>query len=53
MENTIRAFDAAVPVSDMLEMDVCLTLDRVLVVHHDRDLLRTCGLDRTVGDVLL
>jgi glycerophosphoryl diester phosphodiesterase len=35
----------------MLEMDVCVTKDGVLVVHHDSDLRRTCGVDRLVGEL--
>jgi glycerophosphoryl diester phosphodiesterase len=27
----------------MLEMDVCVTKDGELVVHHDLDLVRSCG----------
>jgi glycerophosphoryl diester phosphodiesterase len=27
----------------MFEMDVCCTKDGILVVHHDHDLKRTCG----------
>lgn len=36
----------------MLEMDVCSTKDGVLVVHHDLDLQRACGVDKKVKDVL-
>jgi glycerophosphoryl diester phosphodiesterase len=35
----------------MLEMDVCITKDEVLVVHHDLDLFRTCGLKAKVSDL--
>jgi glycerophosphoryl diester phosphodiesterase len=31
-------------------MDVCETKDKVLVVHHDRRLKRTCGIDEDIGE---
>ncbi len=34
----------------MLEMDVCETKDGVLVVHHDHDLERTCGVKGSIRD---
>jgi glycerophosphoryl diester phosphodiesterase len=34
----------------MLEMDVIETKDGVLVVHHDKDLMRTCGVEKEVGE---
>jgi len=41
-ENTISAFKAAIEVkSDMIELDVCFTNDRVPVVIHDNTLERT------------
>ena len=41
-ENTLVAFEAAIAVeSDMLELDVCLTRDRIPVVIHDKTLDRT------------
>ncbi len=41
-ENTISAFKAAIEVkADMIELDVCLTKDRVPVVIHDTTLERT------------
>ncbi|MQA29658.1 MAG: glycerophosphodiester phosphodiesterase, partial [Luteitalea sp.] len=56
-ENTMAAFDNAIALgADGLELDVRLTRDGVVVVHHDRTLARTTGLDgdlaaRTSGDV--
>jgi glycerophosphoryl diester phosphodiesterase len=46
MENTLEGFKDCVNnyKPDMLEMDVCFTKDRKLVVHHDSNLVRTCGL---------
>ena len=29
-------------------MDVCETADQVLVVHHDKNLLRSCGVDKDI-----
>jgi glycerophosphoryl diester phosphodiesterase len=41
-ENTIRAFLAAVSLgADAIELDAKLTLDGVVVIHHDRTLDRT------------
>lgn len=33
----------------MLEMDICETADNVLVVLHDQNLKRTCGVDKMVS----
>jgi glycerophosphoryl diester phosphodiesterase len=38
------------PFSDIIETDVCETKDGVLVVHHDHDLLRTCGVHGFIRD---
>lgn len=43
VENTVESFECSLGTSDMLEMDVCETKDGELVVHHDLDLLRSCG----------
>jgi glycerophosphoryl diester phosphodiesterase len=32
-------------------MDVCETKDKILVVHHDKSLLRTCGVDKNIEDL--
>lgn len=32
-------------------MDVCETKDKVLVVHHDHSLLRTCGVNKMIEDL--
>src|SRR3954454_9323338 len=48
-ENTIAAFDNAARLgADGLELDVRLSRDGIVVVHHDRTLERTTGLH---GDV--
>lgn len=31
-------------------MDVCETADKILVVHHDHHLSRTCGVDRDIEE---
>ncbi len=31
-------------------MDVCETKDKVLVVHHDHSLLRTCGVNKKIHE---
>ena len=49
-ENTKEAFKKVVHVSDMLEMDVCETKDKKLVVHHDQNLFRTCGVEKKVNE---
>lgn len=45
LENTMETFKRCFEVSapDMLEMDVCLTKNGKLVVHHDSSLQRTCN----------
>ena len=41
-ENTIAAFEAAIAAeADMIELDICLTSDRIPVVIHDKTLDRT------------
>lgn len=50
-ENTIEAFRKVYNVSDCLEMDVCETADGVLVVHHDRSLKDSCGVDKNVSEL--
>ena len=49
-ENTIEAFDNGLRLgADGLELDVRLSRDGVVVVHHDRTLERTTGLTGTVA----
>ncbi len=41
-ENTVSAFEAAIVAgADMIELDVCMTKDRVPIVIHDKTLERT------------
>ncbi len=50
-ENTIDAFDNGLALgADGLELDVRLSRDGVVVVHHDRTLDRTTGLEGAVVD---
>ena len=50
LENTLETFTRCgeVSSSDMLEMDVCLTKNNRLVVHHDTSLKRTCNRDELI-----
>ena len=49
-ENTIPSFEVAVAVgANALELDVCVTSDRVLVVWHDADPDGTQALARQAG----
>lgn len=50
-ENTAPAFQAAIDNGYAIEMDVQMTLDGVLVVYHDNNLLRICGVDKDIRDI--
>ncbi|MDR2895099.1 MAG: hypothetical protein LBV30_00370 [Propionibacteriaceae bacterium] len=47
-ENSLPAFEQALEAGYGVELDVHLTADDRLVVIHDSDLNRLCGLDRTI-----
>ena len=47
-ENSIPAFQAAVDAGYGVELDVQLTRDKQVVVFHDDDLKRACGVDARV-----
>ena len=49
-ENTMAAFEKAVDAGYGIEMDVQLTKDEKVVVFHDFDLRRVCGVDGDVDD---
>ncbi|MBO4359329.1 MAG: glycerophosphodiester phosphodiesterase [Eubacteriaceae bacterium] len=50
-ENSLAAFRAAKEAGLGVELDVQYTLDEKVVVFHDEDLLRMCGVDRKVRDM--
>lgn len=49
-ENSMRAFENAVNKGYAIELDVQLTRDDVIVVFHDYDLMRMCGVDDKIAD---
>lgn len=50
-ENSLKAFEKAVEAGYGIELDVQLTKDDKLVVFHDFDLKRVCGLNKKVRDL--
>lgn len=51
LENTIESFENGVKKgANILEMDVCLTKDNQIVVIHDNNLKRMCGLNSNVEE---
>lgn len=50
-ENSMEAFRRAVEAGYGIELDVQLTRDGMLVVHHDGSLKRVCGVDRAIRDL--
>ena len=50
-ENSLRAFEDAVNNGYGIELDVQLTRDKKLVVHHDATLKRVCGVDKRIREV--
>lgn len=53
-ENTMLAFKKALESgADGIELDVHLSKDGHLVIIHDENLLRTCGYDTFVKDLIL
>ena len=49
-ENSLAAFSAAAAAGYGIELDLQLTADGEVVVFHDDNLLRLCGIDRAVAD---
>ena len=53
-QNTLISFDAAMKLGvDAIEFDVHLTADKIPVLMHDYNALRTCGVDRELKDMTL
>ena len=53
-ENTMISFEAAMDLGvDAIEFDVWLTSDKVPVLMHDNNALRTCGVNVLLGDLTL
>ena len=50
-ENSLAAFAAAVKAGYGVELDVQFTADKQLVVFHDNDLKRMCGIDKRVDEL--
>lgn len=49
-ENSLAAFARAIEGNYGIELDVQLTADKKLVVFHDDDLFRMCGVKRNIAD---
>ena len=53
-ENTLISFNAALELGvDAIEFDVWLTADKVPVLMHDGNAIRTCGVNRYLCDMSL
>ncbi len=52
-ENSIPAFEAAAQIGYGVELDVHITRDNHIVVFHDDDLMRVCGVEGRVEDMTL
>lgn len=50
-ENTQPAFEQAIKFGYGIEMDVQMTSDNVLVVYHDDNLKRVCGVDKDIRKI--
>lgn len=50
-ENSMEAFRRAVEGGYGIELDVHLTRDGKLIVHHDGNLKRVCGVDKRIRDL--
>lgn len=50
-ENSLAGFRAAVKAGYGIELDLQLSKDKKVVVHHDRSLKRVCGADVSIGDL--
>ena len=52
-ENSLPAFQAAVDKGYGIELDVHITADHQLIVHHDDTLYRRCRVERAIKDMTL
>jgi len=50
-ENSLKAFEAAMQEGYGCELDVQFTRDKKLIVFHDNDFLRMCGVDKKVWEM--
>lgn len=47
----MELFRSTAKISHMFELDICVTKDNQLVVHHDANLRRTCGVNKDIGEL--
>ncbi|MDO4458971.1 MAG: glycerophosphodiester phosphodiesterase family protein [Clostridia bacterium] len=52
-ENSLPAFENAVKHGYGMEFDLQLTKDKQVVIHHDNNLKRICGVDKKISDLTL
>jgi glycerophosphoryl diester phosphodiesterase len=50
-ENSLAAFRRAAECGYGMELDLQLTRDGVIVVHHDENIMRMCGVDKNISDL--
>ncbi|MEG1305237.1 MAG: glycerophosphodiester phosphodiesterase family protein, partial [Oscillospiraceae bacterium] len=50
-ENSLAAFEAAMRAGYGCELDVQFTSDKKLIVYHDNDFKRACGIDKKVWEM--
>lgn len=50
-ENSLLSFEMAVEQGFGIELDVQITKDMVVVVHHDYDLNRSCKINKKISDI--
>jgi glycerophosphoryl diester phosphodiesterase len=50
-ENSLAAFRRAAESGYGMELDLHLTRDGVVVVHHDENILRMCGADKNISEL--
>lgn len=50
-ENSMKAFEKAIEKNYGIELDVHITKDKKIVVHHDDNLKRICNIDKKIKDI--